>query len=172
MAFSTEGARLLVMDVDGTLTDGRVYMGPDGEVTKAFDVKDGMGISRILPELEIEPAIITGRRSAILERRCEELGIREVHQGVEDKLAVLQGLVRGRGAGLEAVAYIGDDINDLACIQAVREAGGLAGCPADAVREVKIAVNFVSDKAGGRGAVRDFIEWLRALREISLHAAD
>ena len=82
--------KLLVMDVDGTLTDGHIYMGPDGEVMKAFDVKDGYGIAHILPRYGIIPVIITGRRSQIVERRCAELGITELYQGVGDKLERLK----------------------------------------------------------------------------------
>ena len=85
--------KLLVMDVDGTLTDGKIYMGAEGEMMKAFDVKDGYGIAHILPRLGITPVIITGRRSGIVERRCAELGITELYQGVRDKLEKLRELL-------------------------------------------------------------------------------
>lgn len=153
--------RLMVMDVDGTLTDGRVYMGADGELFKAFDIKDGLGIHDILPALGIVPVIITGRRSAMLERRCAELGIRELHQGVSDKLPLLRETAASHGVGLDGCAYIGDDVNDLRCMEAVKKAGGVVGCPSDAVPEVRLIADFVSAKDGGHGAVREFIEYLR-----------
>lgn len=154
------GIKLLAMDVDGTLTDGRIYIGAEGEQLKAFDVKDGLGIASLLPEMGILPVVITGRSSCQLERRCAELGIKELHQGVSDKLDVLNGIAERKGAALSAVAYIGDDVNDLACMRAVAEAGGLVGCPSDAVSEVIAFADFVSAKGGGHGAVREFIEWL------------
>lgn len=153
--------RLLFMDVDGTLTDGRVYIGEGGELFKAFDIKDGLGIHDILPALGIVPVIITGRRSAMLERRCAELGIAGLHQGVSDKLPLLREIASGCGVDLDGCAYIGDDVNDLPCMEAVKEAGGVVGCPADAVSEVRSVADFVSVKDGGHGAVREFIEYLR-----------
>ena len=90
--------KMLVMDVDGTLTDGRIYMGADGEVMKAFDVRDGYGIKHILPKHDIIPVIITGRRSAIVERRCAELDITELYQGVADKLEKLKTLASSHQA--------------------------------------------------------------------------
>ena len=99
--------KMLVMDVDGTLTDGRIYMGADGEVMKAFDVRDGYGIKHILPKHDIIPVIITGRRSAIVERRCAELDITELCQGVADKLEKLKALADKYGLVREEIAYIG-----------------------------------------------------------------
>lgn len=155
------GVKLLVMDVDGTLTNGRLYIGAEGEVFKVFDVKDGLGITSTLPKMGVVPVIITGRSSGSLERRCLELGIKELHQGVADKLAVLREIAHKRGVSLDRVAYIGDDTNDLSCMRAVAEAGGLVGCPADAAPEVIGVVDYVCAKDGGRGAVREFIDWLR-----------
>lgn len=155
------GVGLLFMDVDGTLTDGRVYVGGGGELFKAFDIKDGLGIHEILPALGIVPVVITGRRSAMLERRCTELGIAELHQGVSDKLPLLCEIAAGHGVGLGSCAYIGDDVNDLSCMEAVKNAGVVVGCPADAVSEVRLVADFVSARGGGCGAVREFIEWLR-----------
>lgn len=148
--------RLLVMDVDGTLTDGRILIGPDGEALKAFDAKDGYGIKHLLPDSGIEPMIITGRRSRILERRARELGITALHQGVHDKLPLLNRLLRERGLAPDEAAYIGDDLNDLEAMRAV----GVAGCPADAVRGVIDIADHVCVHDGGRGAVREFIEYL------------
>lgn len=148
--------RILAMDVDGTLTDGKIYMGPDGEAMKAFNIKDGLGIHDLLLPAGINPVIITGRKSRIVENRSRELGITEVHQGVSDKVQKLKELA----GDLSEAAYIGDDLNDLKCMQAVKAEGGLTGCPADAAAEVRGLCDFVSEFRGGEGAVRDFIEWL------------
>ena len=157
--------KVLVMDVDGTLTDGKIYMGADGEMFKAFNIKDGYGINDILRSKGIMPVIITGRQSKIVENRCKELHIHHLHQGIHDKLGVLKQVLEQLKLGeeselsLENVAYIGDDCNDLVCMQAVKAAGGLVGCPADAVKQVIDIAEFVSSKNGGDGAVREFIEW-------------
>ena len=150
--------KLLVMDVDGTLTDGKIYMGNNGEVMKAFDVKDGCGIKDILPTMGITPVIITGRVSQIVENRAKEIGITELHQGVRDKLAVLKEVAEKYAATPDEIAYIGDDINDLDCI----EYCGFTACPADAVEEVKKLCQFISKLQAGHGAVRDIIERLNA----------
>lgn len=148
--------KYLIMDVDGTLTDGKIYMGRDGEVCKAFNIKDGCGIHDMLPSSGIVPMIITGRKSSILLRRCEEIGIKEVHQGIVKKIEKLNEMIED----FAAVSYIGDDINDLPCMKAVKEAGGLVGCPRDAAEKVIEISDFVAKHDGGDGAVRDFIEWL------------
>ena len=145
--------KLLVMDVDGTLTDGKIYMGENGEIMKAFNVKDGYAIANMFPEMSIIPVIITGRKSKIVENRAKELGITELYQGVGDKLAQLKLVAEKYNVAPEEIAYIGDDLNDLACI----EYCGLTACPADAVEEVKQKVTYVCNKNGGEGAVREFI---------------
>lgn len=144
------------MDVDGTLTDGKIYMSSQEEFCKAFNIKDGWGIHDMLIPANIMPVIITGRKSDIVLKRCKELGITEVHQGVHNKIEKLNEVTKD----LSVVAYIGDDINDFACMLLVREAGGIVGCPADAARKVKEIADFISEHKGGDGAVRDFIEWL------------
>lgn len=146
----------LVMDVDGTLTDGKIYMGNTGEVMKAFSIKDGCGIHDVLIPAGIIPVIITGRKSKILENRCKEIGIVEIYQGVSNKIEKLLSIT----SDLSTVAYIGDDINDLSAMNSIKEAGGKTGCPADAVKQVKDISDFISSKDGGDGAVREFIEWL------------
>ena len=148
------------MDVDGTLTDGKIYMGNDGEMMKAFDIKDGYGIHDILQSSGIIPCIITGRESKILENRCREIGISHLYQGVRDKTEKMKEILALLGFSFSEVAYIGDDINDLPCMQMVKLSGGIIGCPADAVCSVKALADFISIKNGGNGAVREFIEWL------------
>ena len=149
--------KMLVMDVDGTLTDGCIYMGPEGEAMKAFNCQDGYAIAQILPKIGVTPVIITGRKSRITENRAKELKITQLHQGVHAKLPLLQRIAREIGASQEEVAYIGDDLNDFDCIRWC----GFTGCPADAVKEVREAVDFVCSRNGGRGAVREFVEQIR-----------
>lgn len=143
------------MDVDGTLTDGTIYMAPSGELCKAFNIKDGYGIHDILIPFGIIPVIITGRSSNIVLKRCKELGIKEIYQGVSNKIEKLREVT----SNLSCVAYIGDDLNDLPCMSEVKKEGGLVGCPHDAIDKVKAICDFISIYNGGNGAVRDFIEW-------------
>ena len=142
--------KLLVMDVDGTLTDGRIYVGAQGEVMKAFDVRDGYAIAHLLPTRGIVPVIITGRSSEIVAQRAKELKITELYQGVSDKLEKLKTVAAAYGASADEIAYIGDDLNDLPCINYC----GTTACPADAVPPVL----EVCSHNGGRGAVREFID--------------
>lgn len=151
------------MDVDGTLTDGKIYMGPSGEAMKAFSIKDGMVINYILKPVEIIPVIITARNSSIVQNRCNELGITEVYQGKLDKLTTLKEIVGDDELG--SCAYFGDDTLDLKCMKPIREAGGIVACPADAVREVKAAVDYVCINKAGEGALREFAEWLVSNRD-------
>lgn len=150
--------KLFVMDVDGTLTDGRIYVSAGGEAMKAFDVKDGYGIAHLLPKADIIPVIITGRSSEILLRRGAELNIKEVHQGVANKLEKLQEIARIYNASPAEIAYIGDDLNDQECIRFC----GYTACPADAVAAVADCVDYVCKRPGGRGAVREFIDLILA----------
>lgn len=159
--------KFFVMDVDGTLTDGKIYMGADGEVLKAFDTKDGYGIKELLPRYGIVPVVITARKSKAVANRCSELGITEAYQGIRDKISCLKRILSSYCTGerqytLQNVAYIGDDLLDLLCMLPIKEMGGLTGCPADAIEEVKKAADYISHKDGGSGAVRDFINWLIA----------
>lgn len=150
--------KYLIMDVDGTLTDGKIYIGPDGETMKAFSVKDGYAISFILKSRSIVPIIITARNSDIVQRRCEELGITKIYQGKMDKLATLTEIVGA--SNLKYCAYFGDDILDTKCMRSIREAGGIVGCPADSVKEVKAIANYICISKAGECALREFAEWL------------
>ena len=147
--------KMLVMDVDGTLTDGKIYITGNGEFMKAFDVKDGYGIIH-LSDHGIEPVIITGRQSDIVTERARELKIYEVHQGVSDKLEFLKKLAASKGIESSEIAYIGDDENDIECMKWC----GLSACPRDVLEKVKETVDYCSPFAGGNGAVRWFIELL------------
>ena len=156
--------RFFVMDVDGTLTDGKIYMGPKGEVCKAFDIKDGCGIKILLPQHNIIPVIITARSSEIVQNRCEELEIKDCYQGVPNKLLFLEEVVHkynrqdGREYTFANVVYVGDDLPDLPCMRAVQAAGGIAACPADAAKEILKMADIISTKNAGQGAVREIIE--------------
>lgn len=156
----TKNIKCLIMDVDGTLTDGKIYMGDNGEVCKAFDIKDGYGIANILKKHDIIPVILTGRESKIVENRAKELGINHVYQGVNNKKEKINEICRELNIDLSNVAYIGDDDNDLPCIEYISENNGLIGCPKNATMNVQNKVNFVSIYDGGNGAVREYIEWI------------
>lgn len=145
--------KLIVLDVDGTLTDGKIIYGSDGTEYKSFNVKDGMGIS-LARKAGIEFAIITGRESKIVTRRATELNVKYVYQGVSDKSQILSEILALENCVLQEVAYIGDDLNDMYVMKAV----GFAACPADASDEVKQSCQYVATKAGGDGAVREIIE--------------
>lgn len=147
--------RLLVLDVDGVLTDGRLYFDADGEAFKVFDVRDGHGI-KLLREAGIEVAILSARRSPIVERRARELGIAQVIQGAADKGAALAGLLRALQVSPDQCAYVGDDWPDLPALAQA----GFAATVADAVPEVRRAAHWASSAAGGRGAVRELAEFI------------
>lgn len=146
--------RLFVMDVDGTLTDGKIYMSPEGESFKAFDVRDGYGIKDILKKYHVKTAVITGRESEIVRRRARELDIDYVYQGVSDKLACLERLMEKEGCSFGEVVYVGDDVNDLPCM----EKAGLSCCPGDAHEDIKKISKYVAGAGGGQGAVREVID--------------
>ena len=145
--------KLLVFDVDGVLTDGGLFYGPDGEVLKRFDVKDGHGLvmARLLG---LRAAVLTARTSKIVEVRGRELGMVAVEQGHKDKAKGLLLLCERVGVAPAECGYMGDDINDLAPMGMV----GLPACPADAVPEVRQSALFVAQAPGGHGAARELVE--------------
>lgn len=149
--------KYLITDVDGSLTDGKIYIGSGGEIMKAFSVKDGYALSNILPKHGIEPIILTCRTSEIVLRRCEELGIKKVIQGVSDKKKALS---ETAGDDLSLCAYFGDDIPDLECMKAIKSAGGVTGCPGDAANEIKSVADYICMSKAGDGAHREFSEYL------------
>jgi 3-deoxy-D-manno-octulosonate 8-phosphate phosphatase (KDO 8-P phosphatase) len=166
--------RLLALDVDGTLTDGSIFIGPGGEAMKAFSVRDGFGIT-LLRQAGLEIALITGRRSDIVERRAAELRIAHVRQAAGDKAATLRALCAELAIPLEAVAFMGDDWPDLPAMAIA----GLALAPADADEAVRAQAHWVAASPGGRGAVREFAHWwlgcrglLEPMRRIWLSQAD
>jgi 3-deoxy-D-manno-octulosonate 8-phosphate phosphatase (KDO 8-P phosphatase) len=148
-----ESIKLIVLDVDGTMTDGAIYIGSNQEEIKKFNVKDGAGIS-LAQSAGIEFMLLTGRSSGCVEKRAEELRIKHVAQGVHNKVEYLREFCTRNNLLVENVAYIGDDLNDL---PAMRYAG-ISACPSDAVEEVQNYCDFVLPRKGGAGVVRVFIE--------------
>jgi 3-deoxy-D-manno-octulosonate 8-phosphate phosphatase (KDO 8-P phosphatase) len=153
IAARARAVRLAIFDVDGVMTDGTVFLGPRGEEFKAFNILDGHGV-KMLHEAGIETAIITGRRSKAVALRARELGMRHVEQGVKDKLDVFRRLARRAGVSARECAYMGDDVQDVAVLRAC----GFAVSVPNAAREARAAAHWVTKKAGGQGAVREFCE--------------
>lgn len=145
--------KLVVFDVDGVLTDGKLYIGSDGEEYKAFHTQDGMGIS-LAHYAGMKTAIITGRKSAAVEKRANELKINYIYQGIHNKMDVLNEIIKDLSINLEEVCYIGDDINDLPILKVV----GFAAAPENAVSIVKEHVNYIAKAKGGEGAVREILD--------------
>ena len=157
---SLQKIKLLALDVDGVLTDGTIYISPAGEVFKGFNAKDGMGISGALRN-NLQIAVITGRQSPIVERRCEELGIKLFMQGVKDKRLALQKMAQELGLTREEIAYMGDDLNDIPAFKA----SGLNFVPADGSIEVLAVADIITKAKGGRGAVREAITMILAAQD-------
>lgn len=145
--------KLLALDVDGVLTDGSLNLGNNGEIFKSFNAKDGLAISLALRN-DLKIAIITGRKSNIIHKRAEELGITLLYEGIHDKAVALTGLMHNLNLTKEQVAYMGDDLNDLPAFSVA----GMSFAPLDAAREVLERADIVADVAGGKGAVRNIIE--------------
>ena len=150
-----EKVQLLILDVDGVLTDGSLITHEDGSETKAFHVHDGQGIN-FIKRAGIHTALITGRASKALERRASELGIEDVFQGDMNKLRCYHQLLEKYDLADEAAAYIGDDLPDLPVMRRV----GVPVAVADARPEVKERASYVTECKGGRGAVREFADLL------------
>lgn len=143
--------KLLVLDVDGVLTNGQVWIGSDGkESLKAFDIQDGLGI-KLLEQCGIPTAIITGRNSKMVLARCEELGIKQVHMGVENKALALDQVVKSLNLSASDCAVMGDDWPDLQMMKSA----GLRICPAQGHEAVKEFAHFVTNNSGGNSAVRE-----------------
>ncbi|KXS49786.1 MAG: 3-deoxy-D-manno-octulosonate 8-phosphate phosphatase (KDO 8-P phosphatase) [Halanaerobium sp.] len=142
----------IFLDVDGTLTDGKIYLDNGKNEFKAFNVKDGLMIVQMI-KMGYDVIIMTGRNSEVVARRAAELGIEECYQGVRDKKAALEKLMKENDFGYGNLAYLGDDLNDLSVMKEAR----FAGCPADAAAEVKEVSDLVSEFKGGDGAVREIL---------------
>lgn len=145
--------KLLLLDVDGVMTDGGIYISNSGDESKKFNVQDGYGISK-LQRTGIQVGIITGRLSNIVARRAEELGITEVYQNLDNKLEVYESIKKKLNLSDADIAYIGDDEFDLPVLERV----GFSATPIDAVPIMKKRVHYVCTRGGGNGAVREVID--------------
>jgi len=151
--------RLLVLDVDGVLTDGRLHFGPRGEVLKLFHVRDGLGIQQVV-RAGIEVAVISGRKSKMVDVRCRELGVEHVYQGAKDKVAALEKLCARLKIQPSECACVGDDLPDIPVMRKV----ALAFAVADAHIEARHAAHVITRLPGGHGAVREVCDYLLAHR--------
>jgi 3-deoxy-D-manno-octulosonate 8-phosphate phosphatase (KDO 8-P phosphatase) len=159
LAARARAIRLAAFDVDGVMTDGTLYIGAQGEAFKPFNILDGQGI-KLLQSAGIAVAIITGRSSEAVAWRGRELGIGHVVQGAQDKVAELRTLAEGRGLDLAQCSFMGDDLADLEAMRAC----GLAVSVPNGVALVKEAAHYVTSTFGGKGAVREYCEWLLGQR--------
>jgi 3-deoxy-D-manno-octulosonate 8-phosphate phosphatase (KDO 8-P phosphatase) len=149
----TKDIRLLILDVDGVMTDGRIIMDHMGHEIKNFNVRDGHGI-KILMRYGIDVVLLTGRRSTVVDHRAKDLGIGEVHQGIFNKLAVSEEILKKRSLDYTNIAYVGDDIVDIPLLKRV----GFSAAVADAAEDVKKCVDYITKDKGGHGAVREVCE--------------
>lgn len=152
--------KILFLDVDGVLTDGSVHVTEQGEQLRRFCVKDGYAIQLAIKR-GFRVSVISGAKSQGVWARLHGLGVEDIYLGVSDKLPVMQDLMERYGVAMEEVAFIGDDIPDLACMRQI----GLALCPQDAVDEIKSIAHYVSPKRGGEGCVRDILEKILKLQK-------
>jgi 3-deoxy-D-manno-octulosonate 8-phosphate phosphatase (KDO 8-P phosphatase) len=153
LAARIRNIRLLILDVDGVLTDGKIIMNDQGYESKHFDVRDGHGL-KMLMRYGINVALVTGRRSDVVEHRAKDLGIRDVYQGIFNKAEILDQILQKMNIHAEKAAYMGDDIVDIPIMRRV----GLAVAVRDAVEDTKNVAHYVTKKKGGRGAVRELCE--------------
>ena len=151
-----ESIRLVVLDVDGTMTDGRLYYGAEGEAMKAFDVRDGHGLRLLQMYAGVKLAVLTGRRADLVMQRCRELSIEHVVGQSRAKGKAIEEIAQSMAVPLEQTCYMGDDVNDLPALRRV----GFSAAPADAAPEVLREVSWVSKRPAGRGAVRELCELL------------
>lgn len=159
LLLQAQDVRAAIFDVDGCLTDGRIYIGEQGETFKAFSTLDGHGL-KLLAAGGVEPIIITGRDSPAVRRRCQDLGITQAYFGVHDKLGAAEALRQRLQLGWHEMAAIGDDWPDLPLLTRV----AFAVAPANAHAEVKAVVHHVSEYSGGHGAAREFCDLLLMAR--------
>ena len=152
--------KLAAFDVDGVLTDGGITFDENGKEYKTFNAKDGQGIVN-LNNAGIITAIITARENGTVYHRANNLKIKELHQGQKNKIEKLNELLLKYNLTFDEVAYIGDDLPDICVLEKVK----LAGCPSDAVDEVKSVAGWISSKSGGHGAVREFCDYILKLND-------
>jgi 3-deoxy-D-manno-octulosonate 8-phosphate phosphatase (KDO 8-P phosphatase) len=169
MIENAKKVRMLLLDVDGVLTDGSLPYSDRGQESKSFNVKDGLGV-RMLINGGIKVAIISGRKSRAVEYRAKDLGIHEVHQGIKDKVSIFDEILKRNKLNPEEICFVGDDLIDLPLLNRVGFAVGVS----DAVKEVRKAVDYVTRLPGGKGAVREVCElvlksqkkWKRCFKQL------
>jgi 3-deoxy-D-manno-octulosonate 8-phosphate phosphatase (KDO 8-P phosphatase) len=159
---------LIVLDVDGTLTDGKIIYTTNGDEIKSFDVKDGMAVASWTKRLDKKAAIITGRNSELVKRRADDLGITHLYQGVHNKDEVLEEILKKENLTWDNVATIGDDLNDLKMLKKAK----LSFAVGDAVDDVKEIVEVVCEKKGGEGAVREMVEYILKYNKSEIELKD
>lgn len=147
--------KLLILDCDGVLADGKIVYTEDGLETKSFSAIDGLGIG-LLRAVGIKTAVITGRKSLSLARRCVDLKITHLYQGIRNKVEVAEALIKELSIDWENVAFMGDDWNDYQLLNKV----AISGAPCQSFPDIKKVVDFIADREGGNGAVREFIEYI------------
>lgn len=147
--------KTIIIDVDGSLTDGKLYITSHGEFMKVFNVKDGLAVKK-LHQHNIIPILLTGRYSEIVNLRAEELGIQLVYQNISNKLVQLKIISETMHIPYDNIAYFGDDENDLECMLLCHK----SGCPSDATSKIKNVSDFISTQPGGHGAFREFVDFL------------
>lgn len=159
MRIKAEKIKIIILDVDGTLTEGAIILDNNGIESKNFNVKDGFAMVQARKH-GLKIGIITGRKSDVVEHRMKDLKVDELHQGVRDKREKLREIMEKYGYTKENIAYMGDDINDLG----IMTMSGFTGAPFDAVCEVKAVADFISNNDGGCGAAREFIEYIMKIQ--------
>ena len=157
--------RLLVLDVDGVLTDGRLYFGPQGEAIKVFDVRDGHGIKMLIKN-GVEIALLSARSSDIVAARARDLGVTRVLQGESDKASAFARLLTEAGVGNDESGYIGDDLPDLPAMRAA----GFAVTVADGCEAARSTAHWVTPQNGGRGAVRALAEFILRAKGVDINS--
>ena len=150
-----EQIKLLVLDCDGVLSDGQIVYDSNGAEAKSFSARDGLGI-KLLAFADIKVAVVNGRKSEMLTRRCQDLGIEILHQKVRNKLSVVTEIIKDLGLSWENVAYMGDDWNDYPVLEKV----ALSSCPNNVTEDFKRRLDFVASHNGGDGAIRDLITFI------------
>lgn len=148
-----ENIDYLILDVDGTLTDGKIYYSEKNDEIKAFNIKDGLVLAALV-RLGLKIIVLTGRKSSIVERRMNELGITECYQGINNKKLFFYQYIAQNNIDVSRILYIGDDLNDLALMHEVK----YKACPKDACEEIKNISDYISEYNGGEGSVRNILE--------------
>lgn len=160
---SLNGIKLLICDVDGTLTDGGMYYSKNGEEMKKFNTKDAFGIE-ILEKIGISTILLTRENSLIVKQRAKKIKIKKLISGCENKISAVEKLTQRYGIKFNQIAYIGDDLNDYNVMKNV----GFSACPSDANYQIKKISKYVCDSKGGDGAVREFIDYILFNKKIKL----